>query len=48
MNFIWAITFLNPWFIEQVSPSLVQAGEDSGLLSGNVHAQNFIHTVCPE
>ena len=43
MNLIWAITFLNPWFIEQVSPSLVQAGEDSGLFSGTVHAQNFIH-----
>ena len=43
MNFIWAITFLNPGFIEQVSPSLVHAGEDSGLLSGTLQAQNFIH-----
>ena len=43
MNLILATTFLNPWFIEQVSPSLVQAGEDSGLLSGTVQAQNFIH-----
>ena len=43
MNFIWAITFLNPAFIEQVSQSLVHAGEDSGLLSDTVQTQNFIH-----